>query len=577
MAATPPGPEPAGDGRRETRRRLIAISRAARLHMAATVALGLVATVLVVAQATLLAHVVARVFLGGASVADVATSLWWLAGVSVARGAVAFGFEAAGRFGAAQVMAGLRARLVRHLLLVRPGALQEEQAGELAATAVQGVDSLEAYFARYLPQAILSALAPPAIILWVLPRNWESAAILAVTVPLIPIFMVLIGRLAQERTRRRWRMLSVLSARFLDLVSGLETLRAFGRAGAGARSIADAGDDYRRETMATLRIGFLSALVLELLATLGTALVAVTVGVQLAGGSLGLEAGLTVLILAPELYAPLRELGAQYHAGADGLAAAERILEVLDVPGGVAVHQPTVAAPDPSRHAIALRDVTFAYPDRGTPVLDGVTLELAPGRVTALVGPSGAGKTTLAMLLARLADPDSGTVGCGGVDLRHVEPQAWQRRVAWVPQRATLFAGTLADNVRLARPDASDAELSRALEAAGAEGLVGSLAEGVDTPVGDGGRRLSAGQCRRLALARAFLSDAPFVLLDEPTAHLDAESAAEIDAAIDRLAQGRTVLLITHRRELALRADRVLELSGGRIFEHGARELVTAA
>jgi len=282
-------------------------------------------------------------------------------------------------------------------------------------------------------------------------------------------------------------------------------------------------------------------------------------------------------VLAPELYAPLRELGAQYHAGADGLAAAERILEVLDVPGGVAVHQPTVDAPDPSLEAIVLSDVSFAYPGRGAPVLDGVSLALAPGKITALVGPSGSGKTTLAMLLARLVDPDAGTIACGSVDLRHVEPRAWQRRVAWVPQRATLFAGSVADNVRLARPDASDAELARALAAASADGLVASLPDGVDTLVGDGGRRLSAGQGRRLALARAFLSDAPFVLLDEPTAHLDADAATEIEATIDRLAEGRTVLLITHRRELASRADRVVELAGSRIVEQGEHALEVAA
>jgi ABC-type transport system involved in cytochrome bd biosynthesis fused ATPase/permease subunit len=395
---------PESDGR-ETRRRLIRISRAARLHLGATVALGLLATALVVAQATLLAHIVTRVFLDGAALVDVAVSVWWLAGVSAARGLVAAGFESAGRYGAARVMAGLRERLVRHLLLARPGGLHDEHAGELAATAVQGVDSLEAYFARYLPQVVLSVLIPPVILLWVLPRNWEAAAILAVTVPLIPVFMVLIGKLAAHRARKRWRMLSLLSARFLDLVSGLETLRAFGRAEAGARAIGEAGERYRRETIATLRVGFLSALVLELAATLGTALVAVTIGVQLASGSLGLEAGLCVLILAPELYAPLRELGSQFHAGADGLAAAERILAVLDAPATVSVRERALPAPDPARAPVALTGVRFAYPGRGMPVLDGVTLALEPGRTTALVGPSGAGKTTLAQLVARLADP----------------------------------------------------------------------------------------------------------------------------------------------------------------------------
>jgi thiol reductant ABC exporter CydD subunit len=571
------GPDGGARGRAQTRRRLASASRAARLHMAATVGLGLVSTAMVVAQATLLAHVIARVFMGGATLADVASSLWWLALVSVARGLVSAGFESAGRYGAARVMAGLRERLVRHLLLARPGGLQDEHAGELAATAVQGVDSLESYFARYLPQAILSALAPPLILIWVAPRNWESAAILALTVPLIPVFMVLIGRLAEARTRRRWRTLSSLSARFLDLVSGLETLRAFGRAGAGARAIGEAGERYRRETMATLRIGFLSALVLELLATLGTALVAVTVGVQLAAGSLALEAGLTVLILAPELYAPLRELGAQYHAGADGLAAAERILDVLDAPPSVAVRTPQLGVPDPSRAPVRLVDVRFGYPDRGAPVLDGVTLTLAPRQTTALVGPSGAGKTTLAMLVARLVDPDGGVVVCGAVDLRHVDPRTWRARVAWVPQRCTLFAGTIEDNVRLARPDAPAGDVALALRAAGADALVAALPEGARTRVGDGGRRLSAGQARRIALARAFLADAPLVVLDEPTAHLDPDSAAAIEDAIGRVAERRTVLLITHRAELAARCDRVVELRGGRVVAGSERRAGVAA
>jgi thiol reductant ABC exporter CydD subunit len=556
------GPE---GSRRATERRLIRASRAARAHLVTTVALGLVAAALVVAQATLIAHVVARVFVDGASLSQVAGALWWLAAVSAGRALVAGGFESAGRSGAARVMAGLRERLVRHLLLVRPGALQDEHAGELAAAVVQGVDALEAYFARYLPQVVLSALVPPAILLWVLPRDWEAAAILAVTVPVLLVFMVLIGKLAAHRARRRWRTLAVLSARFLDLVSGLETLRAFGRAEAGARSLEQAGEGLRSETMATLRVGFLSAFVLELAAMLGTALVAVTVGLQLAAGSLGLEAGLCVLILAPELYAPLRELGAQFHAGADGLAAAERILELLDTPAAVAVDAPRRAAPDPAQAPVSLSGVRFSYPGRGEPVLDGVSLELEPGRMTALVGPSGAGKTTLARLVMRLDDPHAGRVACGGTDLRHVEPREWRARLAYVPQRCTIFSASVADNVRLSRPQATDRDVVAALHAAGADELVAELPDGADTVIGDGGRRLSAGQSRRIALARAFLSDAPLVVLDEPTAHLDPAAAAGIEAAVARLAEGRTVLLITHRSELAARGDVVVELRGGRI------------
>ena len=547
-----------------TGRRLVASGRAARIHLAATVGLGAATTALLIAQATLLARVVARVFLEGAGLSDVRGELAWLAAVAVGRGLASAGFEATGRIGAARVMSGLRRRLVEKLLLERPGGLAEEQSGELAAVAVQGVDALEAYFARYLPQLVLAVLAPVAILAWALPRDWEAAAIMAVTLPLIPLFMVLVGGLAERRTRARWHTLSVLGARFLDTVGGLETLRAFGRAAAQEEAIASSSERYRRETMGTLRVAFLSAFVLELLAMLGTALVAVTVGVQLANGDLGLEAGLTVLLLAPELYAPLRQLGAHFHASADGLAAAERILAVLDLPAGVAVPARPRPAPDPRQAAVALEGVRFAHPGR-EPVLEDAWLALEPGETVALVGASGAGKTTLLSLLLRLADPGSGRIACGGVDLREVDPRAWRRQIAWVPQRPTLFAATVADNVRLADPGASDARVREAVRRAGALEVVEMLPGGIDARVGEGGRRLSAGQARRIALARAFLSDAPLVVLDEPTAHLDAESAALVDEALVRLLAGRTALLAVHRPALARRTDRVVELRDGRV------------
>jgi len=551
---------------RETQRRLTRESRAARTHLAATVLLGLLATALIVAQATVLAHVVVRVFLGGASLGEVGPALLWLAAISVARGLVDAGFEAGGRIGAARAMAELRSRLVRHLLRERPGALHDERSGELAAAAVQGVDALESYFARYLPQAVLAVCAPLMILAWVLPRDWEAAAILAVTAPLIVVFMVLIGRLTERTTRRRRRRLARLSAHFLDLVGGLGTLRAHGRAEAQARSIEASGEAYRRETMKTLRIGFLSALVLELLAMLGVALVAVTVGVQLASGDLGLTAGLTVLILAPELYMPLRRLGAQFHASADGVAGAERIFELLDRPAAVAMPSPARPAPDPSAAPLRLQGVRFSHPGREE-TLRGVDLELAPGETVALTGPSGGGKSTLLSLLLRLAEPAAGLIECGDVDLREVDVEDWRRRLAWVPQRPTIFSGTIAENVRLPEPGADDGRVIGAIEQAGLADLVDSLPEGLATPVGDGGRRLSAGQAQRLALARAFLRDAPLLLLDEPTANLDLETELAIAAAVERLAAERTALIVAHRPELARRADRVVELRDGVLAE----------
>jgi thiol reductant ABC exporter CydD subunit len=558
---------------RATQRRLGRTSRAARVQLGATVALGLAATLLIVAQATLLAHVIVDAFLGGVSLGDLVPQLIWLLGISLARGAVDFGFDVSGRIGAAKVMAELRSRLVRHLLRERPGALSEERSGELAAAAVQGVDSLEAYYARYLPQAVLAALTPLAVLAWAVPRDWEAAAILAVTAPLVPVFMVLIGRLAEGATRRRWQRLTRLSARFLDLVGGLETLRANGRAEAQAASIAKAGESYRRETMATLRIGFLSALVLELLAMIGVALVAATVGIQLAEGSLGLTAGLTVLILAPEVYMPLRRLGAEFHASADAMAAAEAIFEVLDRSPAV-VAGARRSAPDPAAAPVALRGVTFTHPGREV-VLEGVDLELSPGETVALVGPSGGGKSTLLSLLLRLAEPDAGTIACGGVDLREVDLDAWRRRLAWVPQRPTIFAGTVAENIALGRPEASRPEIERAAHEAMLAPVLELLPDGLDTRVGEGARRLSAGQAQRVGLARAFLLDAPLVLLDEPTAHLDESTEREVVAAIDRLCIGRTALIVAHREAAVHGADRVVELRGGQI--HPAAQMLAAA
>jgi len=547
---------------RETQRRLTRTSRVARKHLIITVGLGLVQTGLIIAQATLLAKVIAGVFMDGETFADVAPFLAWLAAITIGRGLASAGFESTGRFGAARVMSELREKLSAHLLLNRPGALQDEQSGDLVSSAVDGVAALEDYFARYLPQVVLAALVPIAILAWVVRFNWISAAILAVTAPLIIVFMVLIGLLTEKRTRKRWERMSRLSSHFLDLVGGLATLRANGQARAQSATINRVGEEYRRETMGALRIGFLSSLVLELLAMIGVAMVATAIGIQLADGNLDLTAGLTVLLLAPELYMPLRQLGAQFHASADGMAAAERIFEVIDQPAAVSTPADPVPAPDPSRGPVALEGVTFAWPGR-EPVLDGVDLEIEPGKTVALIGPSGGGKSTLANLLLRLAEPTGGHITCEGTDLAAVDPREWRRRVAWVPQRPTIFTATLADNLRLFNPDASDEQVAFAIGTAALGDLVARLPDGLQTVVGEGGRRLSAGQAQRIALARALISEAPLLVLDEPTAHLDRETERELATAIEDATDGRSALIISHRERPIAAADRTLVLSDG--------------
>jgi thiol reductant ABC exporter CydD subunit len=542
-------------------KRLLRRARAARRLLAADVALGLGTALLVLLQATLLATIVARAF-RGASLHDVSGELVLLVLVFAARGLLAWGFEVAGRRAAWTVLSELRLALVERRLRSQPAALDGAESAEIAAAAVQGVEGLEAYFGRYLPQVVLACLVPIAVLAWAAWIDVQSALIMLVTLPLVPLFMWLIGRYTEERTRERWHALRLLSTHFLDVVRGLPTLRAFNRSRAQARSIVEVSEEYRRATMGTLRVGFLSGSVLELAATLSVALVAVTVGVRLVGGGLGLQAGLTVLILAPELYAPLRQLGAQFHASADGLAVADRMLGLLEAPAAVGSGGRLVA-PSPAEASIRLECVSFAYPSRPELVLDALDLELLPGETVALVGASGTGKSTVANLILRFAEPSSGRVTVGGLDLAECRTEVWRRLIAWVPQRPTIFHGSIADNIRLGAPRASGKRTREAAMLAGADRFVRALPWGYDTVVGDGGRPLSAGERRRIALARAFLRDAPLVILDEPTADLDRVSADVVAEAVERLRPGRTVLLIAHRAELVHRADRVVSLDGG--------------
>ncbi len=541
--------------------RLAKRARAVRPLLALDVALGVVVALLVLAQAVLLARVAARAF-DGASLVAVAWPLTLLAVVVVARACGAWAFEVAGRRAAGDVISQLRLELVASRLRGSPAALDGAQSAEVATAAVSGVDALEATFAKYLPQAVLAVVVPVAVLVLVASIDLVAAGVMLLTLPLVPVFMWLVGRYIERRARERWQALALLSNHFLDVVRGLPTLRAFNRGQAQVGRIADVSEEYRRTTMGTLRVAFLSGAVLELAATLGIALVAVVVGVRLVDGRIAFEPALTVLVLAPELYLPLRNLAAQFHASADGAAVAERMLDLAEaapVAGGDA------PAPDPAVEPIVFERVSFAYPLREGEVLSDVELELHPGETVALVGASGAGKSTLVSLLLGFARPSSGRIRVGDVDLADVDLAEWRRRIAYVPQRPTLFRGTVADNMRLGQPTAEDDHVRRAAELAGAHDFVSALPRGYETVVGEAERQLSTGERRRIALARAFVRDAPLVLLDEPTADLDPARVALVSAAIERLRLGRTVLLVAHRPEVAAQADRIVRLERGRV------------
>ncbi|MFD5188325.1 thiol reductant ABC exporter subunit CydD [Streptomyces sp. NPDC058357] len=536
--------------------RLLHHARATRLFLAAVVALGVVGAALVIAQAMLIAEVVVGGFEDGLTVSALRTPLLLLAAVALGRGLVAWLTELAAYRAGAAVKSELRGRLLARAAELGPGWLNGQRTGSLVALATRGVDALDDYFARYLPQLGLAVVVPVAVLARIVTEDWVSAAIIVVTLPLIPLFMILIGWATQSRMDRQWRLLSRLSGHFLDVVAGLPTLKVFGRAKAQAESIRTITSQYRRATLRTLRIAFLSSFALELLATLSVALVAVTIGMRLVHGELDLYTGLVVLILAPEAYLPIRQVGAQYHAAAEGLSAAEEIFAVLETEprqGGT--------ADVPGALRLELESVTVRHEGRTEPSLDRASLVVDEGETVALVGPSGVGKSTLLDVVLGFTAPDEGRVRIGGVDLATLAPERWRERIAWVPQRPYLFAGTIAENVRLARPDADDGAVTTALRDAGAYDFVAELPDGVRTLIGEDGAGLSAGQRQRLALARAFLADRPVLLLDEPTASLDGETEAGIVEAVRRLAVGRTVLLVVHRPALLPVADRVVTLA----------------
>ncbi|MFI0810871.1 thiol reductant ABC exporter subunit CydD [Streptomyces echinatus] len=536
--------------------RLLRYARATRFFLAAVVGLGAVGAGLVIAQAMLVAEIVVGAFQHGQSAAGLSTPLLLLAAVAVGRSIVAWLTERAAHRASAAVKSELRGRLLDRAAALGPGWLSGQRTGSLVTLATRGVDALDDYFSRYLPQLGLAVVVPVAVLARIVTEDWVSAAIIVGTLPLIPVFMMLIGWATQSRMDRQWQLLSRLSGHFLDVVAGLPTLKVFGRAKAQAASIRRITGEYRQATLRTLRIAFLSSFALELLATLSVALVAVTIGMRLVHGDMDLYVGLVILVLAPEAYLPLRQVGAQYHAAAEGLAAAQQIFAVLETAVPVSG---TGAVP---AGAVTFEEVGVRYPGRSSDAVTGVSFSVEPGETVALVGPSGAGKSTLLSVLLGFVRPTEGRVRIGGADLGDLDLAEWRSRVAWVPQRPHLYAGTIAENVRLARPEADDGAVRRALRDAGALEFVEALPEGAGTVLGEDGAGLSAGQRQRLALARAFLADRPVLLLDEPTAALDGATEGEVVAAVRRLVAGRTVLLVVHRPALLGVADRVVRLEG---------------
>jgi len=548
-------------------KRLLTLARQSRVLLGLTIALGVGAGILAVLQAQALSRVVRQVFLDGQTLAQVDLGLRWLLGIILARAGLAWATDVSANAIAARVKRSLRQQLFEHLIDLGPVFAHQERTGELTQTVVEGIESLDAYYSQYLPQLVLAALVPLTFLIFVFPLDPLSGWVLLLTAPLIPVFMWLIGNLAQALTRRQWKSLSRMSAYFLDVLQGLDTLKALGRSRTQIGVLAQVSDRYRQTTLGVLRVTFLSALALEFVSTLSTAVVAVQIGLRLLYGRLAFEEAFFVLLLAPEFYLPLRMLGTRFHAGMTGIAAAQRILSVLEKPLQVACAEPNSIAPDFSA-PIRLEDTRYHYPDQ-RPALNGIDLEIQPDEVVALVGPSGAGKSTLVQLLLRFAQPQTGKIWLGKCGLDEVNLDAWRKGIAWVPQKPHLFYGTIADNICLGRPEASRAEIITAARLAHADEFIDRLPRGYDTLLGEKGATLSGGQAQRIALARAFLQDAPFLILDEPTANLDPATEVALQDSLAKLLYGRRALIVAHRLSTVKRADRIVVMDQGKVIEIG--------
>lgn len=537
-----------------------------------TIGLGALGAVLLVGQAWLLSRVINRVFIEGQALGDVGHLLWGLFGLVALRALALWGSDVAAGVIAGRIKHDLRVELFSHLMALGPAYTAGERTGELSTTLIDGIEALDAYFRQYLPRLALAALVPLLILLTVFPIDLLSGIVLLVTAPLIPVFMLLIGSLAGAVQRRQWKTLSRLSAYFLDVVQGLPTLKMFGRSQAQIETIGRISEQFRQATLGVLRVAFLSAFALEMIGTISTAIVAVEIGLRLLDARIAFEQALFILVLAPEFYLPMRALGASFHAATAGAAAAERIFAVLNtpIPSSPTKEDRHASAPTPPFY-IRFEDVYLTY-DRGEhdqSALNGVSFEIAPGEIVVLVGPSGAGKSSIAHLLMGFIRPEKGRILVNDAPLQDIPLPAWREQLTWLPQRPYLFNTTIAENIRLGHPDATPDEIRYAAEQAHAHKFISTLPDGYNTYVGEHGARLSGGQARRIALARAFMAKASFIILDEATAHLDPAHQSLIEESVRRLLRGRSALIIAHRLSTVSLADRIIYLDKGRIIESG--------
>ena len=549
--------------------------RGVRAYLAVTILLGVVGALLIIAQAFYLSSIINGVFLAGRTLSQVWGSMLILLGIIAARGLLAWGSAMTANRAGGRARTWLRERLITHLFTLGPAYTRGERSGELVVTLFEGVESLDPYVSEYLPQVVLAVLVPLVLLVTIFLLDVPSGVILLIVTPILPFIMAVVGMMAGAETKRQWHALSLMSAHFLDVLQGLTTLKIFGGSQKQVEAIRNTSDRFRRATIRMLRVAFFSSLSLELGATISTAIIAVEIGLRLLDGLMPFQQALFILLLAPEYFLPLRLLGARYHAGMTGSVAGQRIAEILKAPA--AVQSPSAQScvpPFVTGGNIRFEGVSYSY-DSQRPALHEISFHIKAGQKVALVGPSGGGKSTVAHLLLRFIEADRGVVLIDDMPLEKIPLQQWRKHIAWVPQHPYLFNATVAENIRLGCANAPLSEVIKAAQQAHAHEFIRALPQGYDTVIGEQGLFLSGGEAQRISLARAFLKNAPLLILDEATSYLDPEHQAQVLEAIARLEQNRTVLIIAHRLSTIYDADQIVVIDGGRVVAVGShRSLV---
>ncbi len=559
-------------------RRLFQLLKEEKSPFLLSVISGSMASVMLIVQAYYLSRIINAAFIDKWSMNRLMPFLALFALFSILRMLFSWVSHVKANSGSSIIREKLFSRFTSRVADLGPLYSRSVQSGRLSNTMLKGIEALDAYYSSYIPQIFFALFTPVLIVCAIFTDDWISGIILLLSAPLIPFFMIVIGKRASAVTEKQWKTMSRMSGHFLDMLQGLPTLKLFAQSRRQRKSIEETGENFRKATMKVLKIAFLSSLTLELVGTIGTAVIAVSIGMRMMAGQLSFRQALFVLVLTPDFYLPLRQLGTKFHAGMEGVSASREIFDVLDHGASTsAAAKDCIEESAAAGQSIVFSGISYTYPAGSHPAIDAVSLTLPAGKTTALVGPSGAGKSTLINLLLRFLEPSNGSITISGKAVDRIALEAWHRQISWVPQHPYLFNATLRENIMIARRDASVKELESALEKTGLAGFVSSLPDGLETVIGEQGARLSGGEAQRVALARAFLKNAPILVLDEPTSHTDPELEAGLRCSMQSLMNGRTTVIIAHRLETIRDADQILVVSGGKITQSGTHdELVRA-